>query len=137
MSNQPLIRLDAKSAILGRIMIGVILWTDPSDKQAVIWCEDHGDLAYLSAPNNAHLPDHFFEVGDMVEFEVSTQRNLRLAHNTKQLAATFGSSLTKVLHASANLASEEPGDSAKIVPFQIPPTKKTTHAPPTIRRRRV
>ena len=28
-------------------MFGVVLWADPVDRKAVIWCEDHGDLAYF------------------------------------------------------------------------------------------
>ncbi len=28
-------------------MYGVILWSDQEAQRAVIWCEDHGKLAYL------------------------------------------------------------------------------------------
>lgn len=118
-------------------MIGVILWSDPEDKKAVIWCEDHGDLAFLSSPDNTHLPDRFFEVGDMVEFDISTRRNLRLAHNTKQLPSSFGTCLKTVLKASASVDEIASTDSAKVVPFQIPAAKTTEPAPPSIRRRRV
>ena len=48
-------------------MYGVILWSDPEGGQAVIWCEDRGDLAYYEAPER---PDHggygFFDAGDYV-----------------------------------------------------------------------
>ena len=27
-------------------MYGIVLWSDRSERQAVIWCEDQGDLAY-------------------------------------------------------------------------------------------
>ena len=29
-------------------MLGVVLWSDVSDRKAVIWCEDQGDLAYVN-----------------------------------------------------------------------------------------
>lgn len=30
-------------------MLGVVLWADIDDRKAVIWCEDHGNLAYYTA----------------------------------------------------------------------------------------
>ncbi|NIY98004.1 hypothetical protein HC022_17720 [Salipiger sp. HF18] len=36
-------------------MYGVVLWADHSDHKAVIWCEDHGDLAfYRNEEHTAH-----------------------------------------------------------------------------------
>ena len=29
-------------------MYGVILWSDQKAQRAVIWCEDHGKLAYFN-----------------------------------------------------------------------------------------
>lgn len=118
-------------------MIGVILWSDPADNKAVIWCEDHGDLAYMSSPANNHLPDSFFEVGDMVEFEVSVNRNLRLAYNTKRLPSSFGTCLKTVLKASTTLDETKNRTSAKIVPFEKPGSTPTVPAPPSIHRRQV
>lgn len=124
---------------MGRNMIGVILWSDPDDMTAVIWCEDHGDLAYLSSPENTRLPDRFFEVGDMVEFEVSTQRNLRLAQNTKHLATSFGTTLKSVLKASASRerrrSEVNTTGPAKIIPFRVSSTKATTSPSEPVRRR--
>lgn len=28
-------------------MIGVIIWSDPIERKAIVWCEDQGDLAFL------------------------------------------------------------------------------------------
>ncbi|ATF17940.1 hypothetical protein [Phaeobacter gallaeciensis] len=58
-------------------MIGVVLWTDYDLRQAVIWCEDHGDLVYyrwtaLDAPPA-------LSKGDCVAFHVETKGALRLA----------------------------------------------------------
>mmetsp|Transcript_27371 Transcript_27371/g.50260 ORF Transcript_27371/g.50260 Transcript_27371/m.50260 type:complete len:120 (-) Transcript_27371:45-404(-) len=102
-------------------MIGVILWSDATDQKAVIWCEDQGDLAFLSSPENVNLPDHFFEVGDLVQFDVSTRRNLRLAHNTARLVASSGSALADDLKA---VAAPQPNPQAKILPFRLDPSHR-------------
>ena len=55
-------------------MLGVVLWSDSSENNAVIWCEDHGDLAYFdgthlfehSDPKQGYHPDwksHIFNYG--------------------------------------------------------------------------
>lgn len=67
---------------------GVILWSDPDQGQAVIWCEDCGCLAYYQAPDR---PDHarlgFFDTGDYVEFELTKHGGLRRASNAHKLHA--------------------------------------------------
>ncbi|AXT34493.1 hypothetical protein D1820_05590 [Phaeobacter sp. LSS9] len=58
-------------------MIGVVLWTDYDLRQAVIWCEDHGDLVYYrwtSLDEPVALSK-----GDCVAFHVETKGALRLA----------------------------------------------------------
>ena len=47
-------------------MLGVVLWSDAGDNKAVIWCEDHGDLAYFNGgvDDPASLMD--FDAGDLV-----------------------------------------------------------------------
>ena len=34
-------------------MYGVILWSDQTAQRAVIWCEDHGKLAYFNRQTDA------------------------------------------------------------------------------------
>ncbi len=109
-------------------MIGVILWSDAADQKAVIWCEDQGDLAFLSDCENVVLPDTFFEVGDVVEFDVQTRRNMRLVKNPSRIEQNWGSSLKDGLHAINTDAFEVGSDTAKVIPFRI------DHAPrPTAR----
>jgi len=66
-------------------MIGVVLWSDPSDRKAVFWCEDQGDLAFFDAcgPTMDGMP--FFDAGDMVQFDVHMEHKLRRAHNPRLL----------------------------------------------------
>ena len=63
-------------------MFGVILWVNSTDRKAVIWCEDEGDLAYFEdeiQPTQAEVG--FFDAGDYVEFDVTTDKKLRRASN--------------------------------------------------------
>lgn len=115
-------------------MIGVILWSDATDQKAVIWCEDQGDLAFLSSPENIHLPDTFFEVGDLVEFDVSTRRNLRLAHNTSRLGQTCGTALAEDLQ-SVTRPQPQPEGQAKILPFRLDPAHRPAPAAQRFQRR--
>ncbi|WP_415403158.1 hypothetical protein [Tateyamaria sp. SN3-11] len=116
-----IIEFDDTRPTLGRKMIGVILWSDAADQKAVIWCEDQGDLAYLANPDAVHLPDPFFEVGDVVEFDVTTERNLRLAQNPNRVRENWGASLPDGLRDLGGARTEVTGvsKSAEIIPFRI------------------
>lgn len=30
-------------------MFGIVLWSNPQKRKAVVWCSDHGDLAYVES----------------------------------------------------------------------------------------
>ena len=104
-------------------MIGVILWSDPAAKKAVIWCEDQGDLAYLSPSDAPALPDVFFEVGDMVEFADRTERNLRKVQSVRRLNQNWGTALADGLvnMNAPKRARVDVSDSAEIIPFRLSP----------------
>lgn len=112
---------------LGGKMIGVILWSDAADQKAVIWCEDQGELAFLSDAENASMPDPFFDVGDVVEFDIRTDRSTRLAKNTHRIQQNWGSTLSDGLSAMASVRPSmgEPANSAEIIPFRIDPATRT------------
>jgi len=99
-------------------MIGVILWSDAAENKAVIWCEDHGDLAFLSAAESVVLPDPFFEVGDVVEFDVKTTHNLRLATNPERIEQSWGPALSDNLRSLSAIGSEMAHASATVIPFR-------------------
>ncbi|MEO9575833.1 hypothetical protein [Tateyamaria sp.] len=80
-------------------MIGIILWSDATERKAVIWCEDQGDLAYFSDPDLIFSRDTFFDVGDVVEFESKTVRNMRLALNPSWAKQNAGTTLADGLRA--------------------------------------
>ncbi|WP_122073902.1 hypothetical protein [Pseudophaeobacter sp. EL27] len=88
-------------------MIGIVLWSDATAGNAVIWCEDQGDLAFyshVSAPS-----DFAIRVGDWVLFELKLKDDLRLALNIQvlqepacpELAADLVGASTKANVASA------------------------------------
>jgi len=100
-------------------MIGVILWSDAADEKAVIWCEDQGDLAFLSRHENVVLPETYFSVGDVVEFDIRTERNMRLASNPVLLKQETGMALHEGLSAVAVHACDVSNHTATIIPFKI------------------
>ena len=78
-------------------MIGVVLWTDPRQAEAVIWCEDHGDLALYRSNEATCCTGLVFGVGDLVRFDVETRRSLRFAANPTVLEQGYYPDLPLVL----------------------------------------
>ncbi len=83
-------------------MIGVILWRDVDDGKAVIWCEDQGDLAYLDRLEDILDPVTSFAVGDVVRFDMTIERHMRLARNVTRLLDNWGSTLGDALRKVPN-----------------------------------
>ena len=76
-------------------MYGVVLWSDPEVRRAVIWCEDQGRLAYYEAPERQPAQgDPFFIAGDYVEFDVTSDANLRRAQNAQTVRPAAMSGLS-------------------------------------------
>jgi len=62
-------------------MFGVVLWRDEQEQKAVIWCEDHGDLAFY---RNTDGTSRFeLDAGDWVQFDMTMERHQRFAHNPR------------------------------------------------------
>lgn len=57
-------------------MYGVVLWADQRQNRAVIWCEDHGDLAYYKGAAGG---DAALAPGDLVEFNLRSVGQMRFA----------------------------------------------------------
>lgn len=107
-------------------MYGVILWCDAQENKAVIWCEDHGDLAFYRQPENAD--EVALDAGDWVQFDMTTDRHLRFAHNPRLVSEGVSPGLADVLTSAASASSQsmQPAHSrgsAEIIPFARP------HAP--------
>lgn len=86
------------------MMLGVVLWSDASDRKAVIWCEDQGDLAYVNGHASVLNPEDFFDAGDLVQFDMETCKSMRLANNPRLVAEKAGSTLPEALKRDARTA---------------------------------
>ncbi|MBW4708703.1 hypothetical protein KX928_13015 [Roseobacter sp. YSTF-M11] len=97
-------------------MIGVVLWSDASDRKAVIWCEDQGDLAFLNSAGDTLQSDAFFDAGDVVQFDMEVHASMRRAHNPRLVLERAGADLPDVLLRGVS-PSEDAPRSAQIIPF--------------------
>lgn len=99
-------------------MFGVVLWSDTQEQKAVIWCEDHGDLAfYRETSGNGPVA---LDAGDWVQFDMTTERHLRFAHNPRLVAEGVYSGLAESLSAHEALPNTDPTPrriGADILPF--------------------
>lgn len=78
-------------------MIGVILWSSPAKEKAVIWCEDHGALAYLQGRDNLAFDCDWPDSGDLVELEFETVNDLRHARAVAPVSGNKRSDLPDLL----------------------------------------
>ena len=60
-------------------MYGVVLWSDKRKDRAVIWCEDHRNLAFFNSEATEERRRTEFEPGDLVKFDLREEDDLRLA----------------------------------------------------------
>ncbi|GAB4285307.1 MAG: hypothetical protein Kow0058_04590 [Roseovarius sp.] len=62
-------------------MYGVVLWSDSERNKAVIWCEDHQSLAFFRRQDEPGEsgPQGGFAPGDLVQFDLREENELRLA----------------------------------------------------------
>ncbi|WP_299674824.1 hypothetical protein [uncultured Roseobacter sp.] len=98
-------------------MIGVVLWSDASDRKAVIWCEDQGDLAFLNSADELLQSDAFFDAGDVVQFDMEVQASMRRAHNPRLVLEQAGAGLPDALRQSVSDVATS-ACTAKIIPFE-------------------
>ena len=67
-------------------MFGVVLWSDNTDRKAVIWCEDHGNLAFYSGQNESAFEGVALDAGDLVHFTLVERRDIRVATEPRLVA---------------------------------------------------
>lgn len=87
-------------------MYGVVLWSDRAQDRAVIWCEDHGDLAFFCGDGSASPDTPEIEAGDLVAFDLDEGRGMRLAQRPRLVAQDSHPTLTHDLkQASRDIGS--------------------------------
>lgn len=67
-------------------MIGVVVWSSEDRQKAVIWCEDHGALAYLQGREHLVSGKGWPDAGDLLELESETIGALRHARKVAILS---------------------------------------------------
>ena len=103
-------------------MFGVVLWSDEQEHKAVIWCEDHGDLAFYRKSDGDDKVT--LDAGDWVQFDMTMDRHLRFARNPKLVCDGVYPEIAEALGATEPpmpVPSQPGRGSAKIIPF--PPTQ--------------
>lgn len=96
-------------------MYGVVLWTDASESKAVIWCEDHGNLAYYSAPEPSVHQGMALDAGDLIQFDLREERQCRRARNLERVGSGFAPGLPDKLQRPV-----EPRKTSCVVDFPLP-----------------
>ena len=97
--------------------------------RAVIWCEDHGDLAFFNGDGVGALDGADMDPGDLVHFEVREDRHMRLACNPRLVASDEYPTLARDLKQAGTEPVEQTarqtngGSDAKIIAFEPKPAK--------------
>lgn len=109
-------------------MFGVVLWSDETDRKAVFWCEDQGDLAFYDDAENRQSGYDFFDAGDMVRFDIHIDCRLRKAQNACLVVEQACADLPEHLLNSVSPKTTPPNPrSATVLPF-VRPEKRTDEA---------
>ena len=90
----------------------------------MIWCEDHGDLAFFRDKGVSGPGAIALDAGDLVEFEVETYRDLRFAHNPQVVSERYYPEVQTDIAPSAKAqprraAPQPPRQTARIIPFRL------------------
>lgn len=102
---------------VGMNMIGVVLWTDSRQTEAVIWCEDQGDLALYRNTDAMPCTAVPVDVGDLVSFDLETVRSVRIARNPEILEEGYYPDLPKTLNTVASPPKPRKRLTADIIPL--------------------
>jgi len=91
-------------------MLGLVLWCDRDAGDALIWCEDHGELASFRATGGRAEQ---VRAGDLVQVRLSKARGARRALELQVVARGVAADLPQRLRQTARCrtsgAAEEPG----------------------------
>jgi len=91
-------------------MLGLVLWCDTDAGDALIWCEDHGELASFRATGG---PAEQVRAGDLVKMRLSKARGARRALGLRVVARGVAADLPRQLRQTAPCRTsgeaEEPG----------------------------
>ncbi|MGR3313138.1 hypothetical protein [Roseovarius indicus] len=69
-------------------MFGVVLWSGSATHRAVVWCEDHGNLAFLlgdRSSSGSSQQDVALVPGDIVKMQLRTHGDMRIIEEIELL----------------------------------------------------
>lgn len=84
-------------------MYGVVLWADAADRKAVIWCEDHGNLAFYSGPEPSAHQGVELDAGDLIQFDIREERDFRRARNLRRVDQGYAPDLPEKLRRTGGI----------------------------------
>lgn len=97
-------------------MLGVVVWADQANSKAIVWCEDHGDLAYISMCSHPTASGDDFDAGDLIQFDLALHNNLRMAENPKRVAQHYCASIDQVVETAGMIKTKASPQLAKTDP---------------------
>lgn len=82
-------------------MFGVVLWSSQKERTAVIWCDDHGDLAVMRQQSAVFDGNGIPKPGDLLKVEVNERDGIRLVDKAILVAEDHFSGLGDALKSAA------------------------------------
>ncbi|RKF15162.1 hypothetical protein D6850_09980 [Roseovarius spongiae] len=117
-------------------MYGVVLWSDQNPDRAVIWCEDHGDLAFYRCEGRECPEMAQISPGDLVTFDLCEKSDMRRARAPRLVEQDSHPNLTRALQQAGRNAGafpdtqsdvpapgagpQQPETAQNVVPFRRP-----------------
>jgi len=101
-------------------MYGVVLWSDQVERKAVIWCEDHGDLAYYNAAEHSVFDGASLDAGDLVHFQLDEGSVMRRAQNPELVSEGHAPAIADRLRGAVSRPAERPKrKTANVLAFPV------------------
>jgi hypothetical protein len=98
-------------------MFGVILWADARDRRAVIWCEDHGNLAYYTGSEQNVHDGMNLDAGDLIQFDLREERDVRRARNLRRVDVGYAPTIAHDLCNKGDISARAPTEADNVVNF--------------------
>lgn len=105
-------------------MCGVVLWASEDEGRAVIWCEDHGNLAFYKASECDLHGGPNLDPGDLIDFDLEDQAEHRLAYNPRLLVQDHSPAIASGLRQGARKMDvmskmKKPAQNDNVVPMPL------------------
>lgn len=95
---------------------GVVIWSDAARKLAVIWCTDHGRLAYLTGPDDLRDAADWPIDGDLVGFQLLEPAGLRRCAGLHVIARNWHPELAEALRMASESGALEADERDETAP---------------------